>query len=256
MFQLLLLSFLAPVALSKSLIVTNNCPYTVWPVISNTEINGGYTGPRGWKADPGDWHTEEIPQTWNGRIWARRGCNFDDNDPKKGNCLAGGCPTDGLECGDNMMGDSNLVEMNLNAGSMGQSLDFYDVSAVPGFVVPITLVPGDSNCQSVACTTDLNPTCPDDRMKIIDNGETIGCLSACMAGIKAPPEVPDSPNCCSGTFLSHEACQPQMVDYYDFFKIGCPNAYAYPRDEDPTNVRPPVVFTCSPGVPWYRITFC
>lgn len=30
MFQLLLLSFLAPVALSKSLIVTNNCPYTVW----------------------------------------------------------------------------------------------------------------------------------------------------------------------------------------------------------------------------------
>jgi hypothetical protein len=31
-----------------------------------------------------------------------------------------------------MMGDSNLVEMNLNAGSMGQSLDFYDVSAVPG----------------------------------------------------------------------------------------------------------------------------
>ncbi|GAA5922404.1 thaumatin family protein [Sporobolomyces koalae] len=251
MLMLSLAILLAPVVSAKSLIVTNNCPYTVWPVISNTFANGGYTGSRGWRADPGNWHTEEIPQTWNGRIWARRGCNF--NDKGEGNCLAGGCPKDGIECGDEMMGNSNLVEMNLNIDNMGGNIDYYDVSAVPGFVVPITLVPGDANCKTVACTKDLNPTCPDDRLKIIDGGKTIGCLSACMANVNAGD---NSPNCCSGSYLSHEACKPEMVEFYDFFKQGCPNAYAYPRDEDPTNVRPPVVFTCPSQVPWYRITFC
>ncbi|GAA6010495.1 hypothetical protein JCM11491_006966 [Sporobolomyces phaffii] len=254
MLRLASLSFLflahASLGLAKSLIVTNNCPYTVWPVISNTQLDGGYTGPRGWEAKPGDFRSFSVPQTWNGRIWARRGCNFSP-DGKEGNCLAGGCPNDGIECDNNVMGDSNLVEMNLNA--KGNGLDFWDISAVPGFIVPITTVPGDANCESVACTTDLNPTCPDDRLKIIDNGETIGCLSACMAKVNAGP---NSPNCCSGSYHSHEACQPHMVDFYDFFKQGCPNAYAYPRDEDPTNKRPRVVFTCGTAVPWYRITFC
>ncbi|GAA5950314.1 hypothetical protein JCM3765_004500 [Sporobolomyces pararoseus] len=249
MFQLILLSLLAtPLALSKSLIVTNNCPYTVWPVISNTNVGGGYNGPRGWEAPPGHWQTEQIPEVWNGRIWARRGCTFDE--AGNGNCLAGACPNGGLECGDQMMGNfGNLVEMNLGV----DGLDWYDVSAVPGFILPMSIVPGDSSCKTVSCTADLNPTCPDNRLKVTDNGETIGCKSACFAGINAGP---NSANCCSGTFLSHEACQPQMVDFYDFFKQGCPDAYAYPRDEDPTGKRPDVVFTCSPAVPWYRITFC
>ncbi|GAA5898945.1 thaumatin family protein [Sporobolomyces salmoneus] len=252
MFKLHSLSLLliAPLVLSKSLIVTNNCPYTVWPVISNTNIGGGYTGMRGWEAPPGDFHVAEIPSVWNGRIWARRGCSFDENG--NGDCLAGGCPNGALECGDQMMGkEGNLVEMNLNDQRGG--LDWYDISAVPGFILPITLVPGDSKCESVHCTKDLNPTCPDDRLKVIDNGETIACKSACFAGVNAGD---NSANCCSGSFLSHEACKPEMVDFYSFFKDGCPAAYAYPRDEDPTNVRPRVVFTCDTSVPWYRITFC
>ncbi|GAA5854605.1 hypothetical protein JCM3766R1_005781 [Sporobolomyces carnicolor] len=245
---------LVAVAVAKSLIVTNNCPYT--PVVSNTELDGGYTakhGPRGWESSPGDWRVVEVPSVWNGRIWARRGCAFSGADLELGNCLAGACPRDGVECDDHAMArDGNLVEMNLN--DQGRGTDWYDVSAVPGFTLPITLVPGDSTCVSVHCTTDLNPTCPDDRLKILDDsGDTIGCKSACFAGVNAGD---NSPNCCSGSFLSHEACQPQMVDFYDFFKAGCPAAYAYPRDEDPTNVRPRVVFTCPKDVPWYRITFC
>ncbi|GAA5840458.1 hypothetical protein JCM5353_001116 [Sporobolomyces roseus] len=245
------LSTLANLSLSanaKSVFITNNCPYTVWPVISNTNIGGGYTGPTGWEAPPGHFHSAEIPSIWNGRIWARRGCSFDANG--QGKCIAADCAGRGLECGEQIMGDGNLAEMNLN--DKGQGTDWYNLSNVLGFVVPMSIVPGDSNCETITCTTDMNPTCPDDRMKVKDGDETIGCLSACKANINGGD---NSQNCCSGSFETHAACRPEMVDFYDFFKQSCPKVYAYPRD-DATDLPNKVVYTCPSGVPWYRVTFC
>ena len=43
------------------------------------------------------------------------------------------------------------------------------------------------------------------------DGNVIGCLSACMAGINAQdPSV----NCCSGKYNSMEACYSEEVDFY------------------------------------------
>ncbi|GAA6058696.1 hypothetical protein JCM10212_003384 [Sporobolomyces blumeae] len=248
MLSLVLASLLvSTVSADLTIKVTNNCPYTIWPAVSNTFTGGGFAGPGGWEARSGDSKTLTVPSVWNGRIWPRRGCSFDS--AGNGQCLAGDCGSGHIECGDARMGWANLVEMNLQA--TGTNLDWWDISAVPGFVAPITVTPNDASCAGVACTADLNPNCPNDQMRIIDNGDTIGCLSACMAGINAGA---DSSNCCSGRFLSHAACRPENVDYYDYFKQGCENAYAYPRDDG--SGLPTVVYTCPSSSLGYTIDFC
>ncbi|GAA5835208.1 hypothetical protein JCM11251_006644 [Rhodosporidiobolus azoricus] len=273
-FPLVLLLSAALVAADRQISIENRCDYTIWPAVSGTLQNSGYTGeppirflvgsvalltlrplqtgPRGWEAAPKSAPVVvTIPESWNGRVWPRRGCNFDANGA--GSCLAGNCPA-GRDCADDTMGWANLLEMNLNQPSGNILEDFWDISAVPGFVAPMSVTLSDSSCHAVTCSTDLNPNCPT-PLRIMDGSNVIGCLSACMAGVNAGD---NSPNCCSGSFLSHEACQPQMVDYYDYFKQGCPEAYAYPRDEranDPNAVK--VVYTCpSASAPSYTVVFC
>lgn len=79
--------------------ISNKCPFPIWPATASNRghpviANGGfYLGPgkiRKIAAVPGD---------WSGRIWARTGCNFDDDDSvnHKAACETGDC--DGqLEC--------------------------------------------------------------------------------------------------------------------------------------------------------------
>ncbi|GAA5887665.1 hypothetical protein JCM6882_001489 [Rhodosporidiobolus microsporus] len=237
----------------RSISIENRCDYTIWvPAVSGTLANSGYTGPRGWEAVPKSAPVVvTIPETWNGRVWPRRGCTFDANGA--GSCIAGNCPA-GRDCADDTMGWANLLEMNLNQKSGDTFEDFWDISAVPGFVAPMSVSLGDASCHAVTCSQDLNPDCPE-PLRLMEGSTVIGCLSACMAGINAGP---NSSNCCSGQFLSHEACLPQNVDYYDYFKSGCPEAYAYPRDErpnDPDAVN--VVYTCpSASAPSYTVVFC
>lgn len=71
--------------------------------------------------------------------------------------------------------------------------------------------------MSAECTKDLNPNCPAE-LSIQHEGETVGCLSACMAKINA--ETP-SHNCCSGIYEQRELCDKGQVDFYSYFKDGC-----------------------------------
>ncbi|GAA5902168.1 hypothetical protein JCM5296_006619, partial [Sporobolomyces johnsonii] len=120
----LALSLFALTALAdRSLIITNDCAYTVYPAVLNTLVGGGYTGPRGWEAAAGSSNTVSIPDTWNGRVWARRGCTFDSTGA--GSCVAGDCGG-GLECADATTGWANWLEMNLNSWA---GMDFWDISA-------------------------------------------------------------------------------------------------------------------------------
>ncbi len=154
----------------------------------------------------------------------------------------------GLECADDTTGDANLIEINLDANGAG--LDYWDISAVPGFTVPVAV--SVEGCDGVACSTDLNPSCPDPRLELTDSdGTIVGCLSACMAGVNAGD---DSANCCSGSHNSASTCSPDDVDFYDYFKSGCENAYAFPFDDVQTEE---VIYTCSSSAsPAYTIEFC
>ncbi|KAM0746816.1 Osmotin, thaumatin-like protein, partial [Meredithblackwellia eburnea MCA 4105] len=217
-------------------IFVNKCPETIWPAITTyiTSVTN-YTGTRGWEQKTGESKTVSVPSTWNGRTWGRRECSFDCNG--NGKCTSG----------DATVIHEKLGEFNLNSNNGG--LDYWDISAVPGFNLPVTIQP-DGSCTAVQCTKDINPTCPDDRMKVkAGDGTIIGCLSACNAKIDAGD---NSINCCSGTYANKETCDQTKVYEYDYFKAGCEHACF---DDKPQNT--PVVFTCSAsGDPSYTITFC
>jgi hypothetical protein len=72
-----------------------------------------------------------VADGWQGRFWARTGCNFNGNG--QGHCATGDCG-DKLQCnGAGGVPPATLVEVTLN-GDGGQ--DFYDISLVDGFNVP------------------------------------------------------------------------------------------------------------------------
>ncbi|GAA6014267.1 hypothetical protein JCM8202_005217 [Rhodotorula sphaerocarpa] len=235
------------VAAQRTFVVVNKCSETLWPAVINfvNPSSNLYKGIRGWEAPPGHTQTLSLPSKWNGRIWPRRDCSFDSNG--KGSCLSGNCGS-GLDCEDADEGFLSLGEFNLDSWN-GQ--DFYDLSFVAGFNVPMSIAP--DGCQELKCSDDINAICPDKRMKQFDSdGKVIGCLSACMAGINAQES---SMNCCSGKYSPIPKCVPSGVDYYSVFKPICPSAYWYPRDSRDGN---PVVDWACPikNSPKYVITFC
>ena len=76
--------------------------------------------------------TVNVADGWAGRVWARTGCNFDGSG--QGHCATGDCG-DKLECnGAGGVPPVTLAEITLN-GAGGK--DFYDVSLVDGFNVPV-----------------------------------------------------------------------------------------------------------------------
>lgn len=72
-----------------------------------------------------------TPDDWAGRFWARTGCHFG-----RGRCDTGDCG-DSVECsGRGGAPPATLAEFTFN-GYAGD--DFYDVSLVDGFNVPISV---------------------------------------------------------------------------------------------------------------------
>jgi hypothetical protein len=76
--------------------------------------------------------TVSIADGWGGRFWARTGCNFDSSG--QGRCVTGDCGNK-LQCnGAGGIPPVTLAEITLNGAG---GLDFYDVSLVDGFNVPV-----------------------------------------------------------------------------------------------------------------------
>ncbi|XP_062178062.1 pathogenesis-related thaumatin-like protein 3.5 [Alnus glutinosa] len=205
----------------------NNCKETIWPGVTPGEnFNGG-----GFTLKPGQSIVFTAPVAWSGRIWGRTGCDFDKNG--NGSCETGACGTT-FKCGASGKTPSTLAEFTL------ADPDFYDVSLVDGFNLPMAVKPinGKGNCSVAGCDGDLRPTCPAE-LALKAHGKVIGCRSAC--------DVFDTDEyCCRGVHGNPSTCQPTF--YSKKFKEACPTAYSYAYD-DPTSI-----FTCF-GTD-YVITFC
>lgn len=207
--------------------IINNCKETIWPgVFPGANFNGG-----GFELKPGQSIVYTAPVSWSGRIWGRTGCNFDKNG--NGSCQTGACGIT-LKCGASGETPATLAEFTL------ASLDFYDVSLVDGFNVPLVVTPlnGKGNCSVAGCDSDLRNSCPSE-LAIKANGKVIACNNACDVFQK-------DEYCCKGVFGNPVTCQPTY--YSKKFKEACPTAYSYAYD-DPTSI-----FTCS-GTD-YVISFC
>ncbi|KAM7479428.1 hypothetical protein LguiA_027641 [Lonicera macranthoides] len=209
----------------------NRCDYTVWPGIL---ANAGSPSldSTGFELQKDSSRSFQAPTGWSGRFWARTGCKFDQSD--SGSCTTGDCGSGQVECnGAGAAPPATLAEFTLGTG--GQ--DFYDVSLVDGFNVPVIVEGsgGSGACATTGCLSDLNSQCPAE----LRFGDGEACKSACEAF--GSPEY-----CCSGEYNSPAACKPSV--YAEMFKSACPRSYSYAYD-DPTST-----FTCTGAD--YTMTFC
>ncbi|XP_058090945.1 thaumatin-like protein 1b [Magnolia sinica] len=223
--------------LSASFTFTNNCQYTVWPGV----LASAGTSPlstTGFLLQKGESKTLSAPSSWSGRFWGRTQCMEDTSG--KFSCVTGDCGSGKIDCaGAGATPPATLAEFTLN-GSGG--LDFYDVSLVDGYNLPMLVVPqgGSGNCSTTGCLADLNGACPFElRVLGVDGSENVACKSACEA-------FGDPHYCCSGAYATPDTCKPSP--YSLLFKHACPRAYSYAYDDSTST------FTCASAD--YVITFC
>ncbi|CAM0872239.1 unnamed protein product [Alopecurus aequalis] len=215
----------------------NKCTGPVWPgILSNAGT--APIEPTGFALPPGSARALPFPTGWSGRLWARTGCGQDASG--RFACATGDCGTGTVECsGAHGATPATLAEFTLDGGGHN---DFYDVSLVDGYNLPILVEPAGSNgntgttCAAAGCSADLNLRCPAE-LRSAGGG---ACRSACDAF--GTPEY-----CCSGAFANPNTCRPTA--YSQAFKLACPRSYSYAFD-DPTST-----FTCGGGRD-YTITFC
>eukprot|EP00252_Welwitschia_mirabilis_P006253 TRINITY_DN1707_c0_g1_i1.p1 TRINITY_DN1707_c0_g1~~TRINITY_DN1707_c0_g1_i1.p1 ORF type:complete len:246 (-),score=-26.65 TRINITY_DN1707_c0_g1_i1:498-1235(-) len=177
--------------------------------------------------------TLNVPVGWSGRVWGRTVCTFDSSG--KGKCATGDCGGT-LQCnGNNAQPPATLAEFTLGKTSATQ--DFYDVSLVDGFNLPmiVNTKGGQGACAATGCLIDINSRCP----KELQVEGNVACKSACEAF--GTPEY-----CCSGAYGNPNTCKPSV--YSQLFKTACPKSYSYAYDDASST------FTCSSAD--YAIVFC
>ncbi|GAU49069.1 hypothetical protein TSUD_25270 [Trifolium subterraneum] len=239
---------ITPVALCLSLAIlfyavggakvtfTNRCDYTVWP--------GTLTGDQkpqlsttGFELGPGTTTSVDLPSPWSGRFWGRTGCS---NNNGRFSCATADCASGQVGCnGAGAIPPATLVEITV-ASNGGQ--DFYDVSNVDGFNVPMSVTPqgGSGDCKTSSCPGNINTVCPAELQVRGSDGSVIACKSACLA-------LNQDQYCCRGEYNTEEKCPP--TNYSIIFKNQCPGAYSYAYDDKSST------FTCF-ARPDYAITFC
>jgi hypothetical protein len=217
-----------PAAGDRTFTLVNNTSQTIWAAAAG---NAGFAAPAngGWVMSPGSTFTVTVAGNWAGRFWGRTYCSF--NVAGTGSCETGSCGNV-LQCnGATAAAPQTLAEFLL--GGWGGN-DFYDVSNVDGFNVPMTITPvggapPDPNnkyrCGVAGCGVDLNPSCPAVLQVKDASGRIVGCNSACAA-------FSTDQYCCLGTYVG-AACNPATwpVNYAAYFKSHCPDSYSYAYDD-------------------------
>jgi hypothetical protein len=217
---------------TRTFTFVNNTSQTIW---AGALANSGLTTPGngGWEMDPGATYTVTVADTWGGRFWGRTFCNF--NGAGAGTCETGDCGGV-LQCnGAGGIPPATLAEFTLGGSS---NKDFYDVSFVDGYNVPMTITPvGGAQptpgnpywCGVAGCGVDLNANCPSALQQVDGSGRIVACKSACEA-------FNTDQYCCRGAYATAATCDPTQwpVDYASYFKSNCPYSYSYAYD-DPTS---------------------
>ncbi|KAH7512036.1 hypothetical protein FEM48_Zijuj12G0047900 [Ziziphus jujuba var. spinosa] len=222
---------------SATFTITNKCPFTIWPGIL-TGNGMPQLSSTGFELATGATQTVDASPGWSGRFWARTDCSNDATG--RFTCATADCGSGQVTCnGAGAIPPASLVELTI-AQNGGQ--DFYDISLVDGFNLPVSLAPqgGTGDCKTTSCPGNVNSVCPPELAVKAADGRVIACKSACLA-LNQPQY------CCTGNFDRPETCPP--TDYSKIFKNQCPQAYSYAYDDKTST------FTCFSG-PNYLITFC
>ncbi|CAL9159797.1 unnamed protein product [Musa hybrid cultivar] len=195
-------------ALAATFTLTNNCDYTVWPGVLSSAGTAALST-TGFQLQKGESRSLDAPAAWSGRFWGRTRCATDSSG--RFSCGTGDCGSGRVECsGGGAAPPATLAEFTLD-GSGG--MDFYDVSLVDGYNLPMLVVPqggSGGSCSSTGCLVDLNGLCPSDLKVVLstsDGGsESVACKSACEAF--GSPQY-----CCSGDFGNPNTCKPSSYSH-------------------------------------------
>lgn len=226
---------------SKDFVVVNKCEHTVWPgILSNAGVSP--LPNTGFVLQSGESKTITAPSSWGGRFWGRTHCSEDS--AGKFTCDTGDCGSGKIEClGAGAAPPATLAEITLDGHG---GLDFYDVSLVDGYNLPMLFSPpagaAGPNCSATGCYVDLNEACPSE-LRVTSasaSGSGVACRSACEA-------FREDQYCCAGAYNTPATCKPSS--YAAMFKNACPRAYSYAYDDTSST------FTCS-SADSYTITFC
>nr|ADO32898.1 thaumatin-like protein [Vincetoxicum mongolicum] len=213
----LVLSCLFATSYAATFVVTNNCQYPVWA--AGVPVGGGRRLDRGQV-----WRLEVPAGTKQARIWGRTNCNFDASG--RGKCETGDC-NGLLQCKNFGSPPNTLAEFALNQFA---NKDFFDISLVDGFNVPMDFSPTSNGCsRGIKCAAQINRECPN-QLKAPG-----GCNNPCTV-------FKTDQYCCNSG-----RCSP--TNFSSFFKKRCPDAYSYPKDDQTST------FTCPAGTN-YRVVFC
>ena len=222
---------------STRITFTNNCPFNVWPG-TLTADQKPQLSTTGFELASKQYFSLDVQSPWKGRFWARTLCSTDSTG--RFSCATAECSSGQVSCnGNGAIPPASLLEINIAPDG---GMDYYDVSLVDGFNLPISVATqgGTGDCKASTCPANVNEVCPPE-LKVKGSTESaIACKSACIAFNQ--PQY-----CCTGAYDKPETCPP--TDYSRIFKNQCPLAYSYAYDDKSS------LFTCS-GRPNYVITFC
>ncbi|XVF07812.1 hypothetical protein REPUB_Repub06bG0172200 [Reevesia pubescens] len=222
-------------AQSATFTFTNNCPYTVWP--GTLTGAGPQLSSTGFELASKASSTLNVPAPWSGRIWGRTQCS---NANGKFQGATADCGSGQITCTSaGAIPPSSLIELTLAANN---GKDFYDISLVDGFNLPLSITPrgGSDGCNATICPTDINAACPKNLRVTGSGGGVVACKSSCL-------KFNQPRYCCTGDFGSPATCPP--TKYSLMFKKLCPQAYSYAYDDKTST------FTCTGGAD-YVITLC
>lgn len=218
----------------------NLCKEGVW--VGSTGQNGSLPlEGGGWYIAAGDTYEVSVPVGHSGRIWPRTGCTFDDLGSCPAGedcCLTGGCleadnKTFGLKCGFTGAPPASLLEWTLDAASGNGPIDYYDMSFVDGWSVPLSMRPVEGSynvepdpgigswwCEQDGCTEGM-PVCPD-SLRV--PGSALSCYSPCQVAVTAGSADAEKLCCtCSlstpitcpeATCAGHYGCTPYHTPPY------------------------------------------
>ncbi|KAI9487189.1 MAG: thaumatin [Benjaminiella poitrasii] len=170
--------------------------------------------------------------TWSGRFWARE------------NCINTGCSIASAA------NPATLTEFTFNDAGGN---DFYDISFVDGYTLPVSIAPISINNTGIVeqqintkywCGTPTChriPLCPLELQQFMKdrNSSLLSCLSACS-------RYRTSEYCCSDEYGTPDKCV--INKYAAAVKNICPDVYSYAYD-DPTSL-----FKCK--AEGYIVTWC
>ncbi|KAM7265467.1 hypothetical protein ACFE04_003150 [Oxalis oulophora] len=176
LFCLTIFAFLFSGVLSITITVTNNCQYTIWPA-TLVGANSAQLETTGFELGSKQSRSVNVPSPQAAiRFWGRRECSTTNG---RFSCKTGDCGSGQVSCnGAGGAPPTSLAEFTL------ASQDFYDISLVDGFDLPITIAPqggSGATCVPTSCTADVNGGCPSELQVKGSDGGVIACKSACTA---------------------------------------------------------------------------